>query len=351
MGTSKSNLNSCDKSFVNGTDDREAYPKRWIAVLVQVNCEKKTATRLGKVGYETYIPTQQEVHQWSDRKKKVDRLIMPMLVFVRATVREEEWLRDQSYIHKLLALPGSDEDKKRFATPIPDNQIERLKFLLENAGAALGMQELPALYLQYYYAINAFTTGKKEPLVVVYSGTIDLLEEDELQYIIGHELGHILSDHVLYHMMVQGLVDFINLPAKDLIELPLYYWSRMSELTADRAGLLACQDLNTAIRAMIKMAGLPQSQYDKINVQAFIDQARDFNEKNTGFLDETFKFIAIANSYHPWLVLRAAELLKWVESGEYDRIISEYRAVECTHCGEIIAAKSEICPICGGKHN
>ena len=120
-------------SLVNGTNDREAYPKRWIAVLVQVNCEKKTATRLGKVGYETYIPTQQEVHQWSDRKKKVDRLIIPMVVFVRATVREEEWLRDQSYIHKLLAFPGSDEDKKKFATPIPDNQIERLKFLLENA--------------------------------------------------------------------------------------------------------------------------------------------------------------------------------------------------------------------------
>lgn len=120
-------------TFVNGTNDREAYPKRWIAALVQVNCEKKTATRLGKVGYETYIPTQQEVHQWSDRKKKVDRLIMPMVVFVRATVREEEWLRNQSFIHKLLALPGSDEDKKRFATPIPDNQIERLKFLLENA--------------------------------------------------------------------------------------------------------------------------------------------------------------------------------------------------------------------------
>ena len=133
MGTRKSNLNSCAESLVNGTNDREAYPKRWIAVLVQVNCEKKTATRLGKVGYETYIPTQQEVHQWSDRKKKVDRLIMPMVVFVRATVREEEWLRDQSYIYKLLALPGSDEDKKRFATPIPDNQIERLKFLLEKA--------------------------------------------------------------------------------------------------------------------------------------------------------------------------------------------------------------------------
>ena len=133
MGTSKSNLNSCRESLVNVTNEGEAHPKRWIAVLVQVNCEKRTATRLNKAGYETYIPIQQEVHQWSDRKKKVDRLIMPMVVFVRATVREEEWLRDQSYIYKLLALPGSDEDKKKFASPIPDYQIERLKFLLENA--------------------------------------------------------------------------------------------------------------------------------------------------------------------------------------------------------------------------
>ena len=120
-------------SLVNGTNDREAYPKRWIAVLVQVNSEKKTATRLAKVGYETYLPSQKEVHQWSDRKKKVDRLIVPMVVFVRATVREESWLRNQSFIHKLLALPGTDEDKKGFATTIPDYQIERLKFLLENA--------------------------------------------------------------------------------------------------------------------------------------------------------------------------------------------------------------------------
>lgn len=122
-----------EKSFANGTNDREAYPKRWIAVLVQMNCEKKASTLLNKAGYETYIPIQQEIHQWSDRKKKVNRLIMPMVVFVRATVNEEEWLLNQSYIFKLLALPGTDEDKKKFATPIPDYQIERLKFLLEKA--------------------------------------------------------------------------------------------------------------------------------------------------------------------------------------------------------------------------
>lgn len=120
-------------SIVNVTNEREAYPKHWIAIFVQANCEKKTAAKLERAGYETYIPIQQEIHQWSDRKKKVDRLIIPMVVFVRATVVEEKWLRAQSYIFKLLALSGTDEDKKKFATPIPDYQIERLKFLLKNA--------------------------------------------------------------------------------------------------------------------------------------------------------------------------------------------------------------------------
>jgi len=120
-------------SFVNGTNDGEAYPKRWIAVFVQVNREKKIATQLMKAGYETYVPTQQEIHQWSDRKKIVDRIVIPMIVFVRATVIEEKWLRELSYIFKLLALPGTYEDKRGYATPIPDHQIEGLRFLLENA--------------------------------------------------------------------------------------------------------------------------------------------------------------------------------------------------------------------------
>lgn len=119
--------------FVNVTNDREAHPKRWVAVLVQMNCEKKSAEKLKRTGYETYIPIQQEMHRWSDRRKKVDRIVIPMVVFVRATLSDEMWLRGQSYILKLLALPGSEEAKRKLATPIPDDQVERLRFLLENA--------------------------------------------------------------------------------------------------------------------------------------------------------------------------------------------------------------------------
>lgn len=225
--------------------------------------------------------------------------------------------------------------------------------VLGDAVSTLGVENhlVPDLYLQYDYMVNAFTTGEKRPLLVLNSGTLDLLEPDEQTFIIGHELGHILSHHVLYHMIVNSMTEFIDLGAlvNAAIELPMFYWSRMSELTADRAGLLACQDVKACIRAMIKMAGLPQSQYDRINVQAFIDQAHDFNTKNTGFLDESFKFLAIANSTHPWLVLRAAELLNWVESGEYQRILDLRKGIECPHCGNARSAGISPCPICGGE--
>ena len=135
MGTSKSNLNSYAESFVNGTNDREAYPKRWIAALVQMNCEKKAATFLNKVGYETYIPTQLEVHQWSDRKKKIDRVVIPMVVFVRLAQNEEDEFRKLSFILKFITYPGS----KELATPIPDEQIEMLKLLLHNADAKVSI--------------------------------------------------------------------------------------------------------------------------------------------------------------------------------------------------------------------
>ena len=114
-------------SFVNGTNDREAYPKRWVAALVHTNCEKKVATKLNKLGIENYVAIQTEEHQWSDRKKKIDRIVIPMIVFVRLAKDEEDEFRRLPFIMKFITYPGAEE----LATPIPDEQIEQLRFLLE----------------------------------------------------------------------------------------------------------------------------------------------------------------------------------------------------------------------------
>ena len=113
---------------VSVTTDREAHPVRWIAALVQMCTEKKVGNRLTKLGIENYVPTQTEIHQWSDRKKKIERVVIPMVVFVRADEATERILRMQSFIRKILTYPGQTA-----AAVIPDEQIERLKFMLQEA--------------------------------------------------------------------------------------------------------------------------------------------------------------------------------------------------------------------------
>ncbi len=124
-------------SLVNGTNDREARPKLWVAALVQMNCEKKVATKLDKLGIENYVAIQTEEHQWSDRKKKINRVVIPMVVFIRLVKDEEDKFRRLSFVLKFITYPGS----KELATPIPDEQIDKLKFLLHNADAKVSIVE------------------------------------------------------------------------------------------------------------------------------------------------------------------------------------------------------------------
>lgn len=124
------------ESIVPVTTDREAHPKRWIAALVQMCTEKKVGERLTKLGVENYVPTQTEIRQWSDRKKKVERVVIPMVVFVHTDEKTERSLRMHSFIRKILTYPGQTA-----AAVIPDDQIDRLKFMLRQSDSPVEMME------------------------------------------------------------------------------------------------------------------------------------------------------------------------------------------------------------------
>ena len=124
------------ESIVPVTTDREAHPKRWIAALVQMCTEKKVGERLTKLGVENYVPTQTEIRQWSDRKKKVERVVIPMVVFVHTDEKTERSLRMYSFIRKILTYPGQTA-----AAVIPNDQIDRLKFMLRQSDSPVEMME------------------------------------------------------------------------------------------------------------------------------------------------------------------------------------------------------------------
>lgn len=129
-------LNTNSVTTVNGTDDRGAHPKRWIALLVQVRSEKAVGKKLTDLNIENYVPTQWEIHQWSDRKKKVERVVIPMVVFARVDKFEEIQTRNLSLIYKVVTYPGRYE-----AATIPENQIETLKYMLKHADQTVEMKE------------------------------------------------------------------------------------------------------------------------------------------------------------------------------------------------------------------
>lgn len=201
---------------------------------------------------------------------------------------------------------------------------------LQYACQILDMPKVPELYIVWGYSINAFTVGSENPIIVLNSGLIDLCDDDEIMFVIGHECGHIKSNHMLYHMMAQVInyiidsIPFGNIAAAP-IQYALYYWDRMSEFTADRAGLLCCQNKDAAIRAFMKMAGAPIKEFENLNHESFIQQASEFKQLDYDAMNKVIKFISVADESHPWTVMRAAELLNWINQGFYSKFIPQSR--------------------------
>ena len=136
MHTNGTVLQSVTLSSAHGTDDREAHPKHWVAALVQIRSEKAVGKRLTDLQIENYVPTQWELHQWSDRKKKVERVIIPMIVFIHADKDTIKKLILHSFIHKFISYPGQNSP-----AIIPDAQLEQLKFMLRQSESPVEMKE------------------------------------------------------------------------------------------------------------------------------------------------------------------------------------------------------------------
>lgn len=211
---------------------------------------------------------------------------------------------------------------------------------------------MPPVYITQAYGINAYTMGHKEKAyVVLFSGAVDRLNKDELTFIVGHEMGHIKSGHVLYQNMVNYMTALVKrFPLiNEASKIALFKWMRMAEFTADRAGLLACQDINTALSAMMKMSGLPMSYYNKASVQGFINQIHTFKRTQWDAINKGIASFENLLQDHPWTILRATELLDWYESGEYQKVIDGVHANTkmCPVHNGLVPIDTKTCPICG----
>jgi Zn-dependent protease with chaperone function len=197
----------------------------------------------------------------------------------------------------------------------------------ENVLSTLDMPGLYDLYLTQAPIANAAAVGSQHPMIVINSQSLTLFDDAELETVLAHEAGHILSEHVMYQtalMILLQLVPLGRVPA--LAGLPLIAirsalleWFRAAELSADRAATLVNRDpLITARTLMVLAAGVPSAQLD---LDSFLRQGQDYEEWSSAW-DRVSRLLNELNLTHSYPVRRVAELMEWVRSGEYDRIVA-----------------------------
>lgn len=252
---------------------------------------------------------------------------------------------------------------------VTKRNFPRLFEIFEHACATLDLPVKPRLYFQLGADIDSSATGVENPIVILSSETADRMTDAELLFIMGHELGHIKSNHVLYQNMGEAipvLGDYLGQVTFGVgnmiglgLTLALQNWKRMAQFTADRAGLLACQDYEAAASAMVKLAGLPLKYYDKNVRDEFIQQAKDFQELDYENLSKVAKVMATLTATHPWTVQRAAELQRFYSEGMMETIMTSLttdrevtlstKAIACPACGATVGVNTRFCGGCGKR--
>ncbi|WP_060178048.1 M48 family metallopeptidase [Streptomyces sp. IMTB 1903] len=209
---------------------------------------------------------------------------------------------------------------------VGETQFPHLYAMLRDACYILDLEKVPQMYVQQDPRPNAMCIGLDEPIIVVTTSLVELLDEEEMRAVVGHEVGHALSGHSVYRTILLFLTNLalkvawipLGNVAIMTIVTALREWFRKSELSADRAGLLVGQDVTASMRGLMKLAG--GNHLHEMNVDAFLEQADEY-EKGGDLRDSVLKILNMLPRTHPFTTVRAAELKKWSESRDYQRIM------------------------------
>ncbi|GCE12949.1 M48 family metallopeptidase [Tengunoibacter tsumagoiensis] len=307
---------------------------------------------------------------------------------------------DRAALTALQKVPGFDIAVRKFLEILPERiayiqniaqsirvssrQCPRLYSLLQEACAIIDVPE-PELYIAQMPMVNAYTSGHDHPYIVLHSGLVDLLSDDEVLAVIAHELGHIKAGHVLYKTMARSIGVLLSILGDMTLglgrvvgrslEIAFLEWDRKSEFTADRSAALVVQDADVMVSVMMKLAGGTLMQRDQMDTKEFLKQADLYEEIDINALDRLYRLLMVTSVSHPLTVVRARESVNWCESREYRAILDgnyphvpgsaprngksngygphneatdQAKTIFCPHCGRE-QANRRFCSLCGSS--
>ncbi len=269
-------------------------------------------------------------------------LYMARTQFTGISPRAWEHPADRAALAALKKVPGIDQVLKFFwgmtwekqirlrflasSVRVTEKQFPKLHKIVDEACNTFDVADRPQLFVDQEPNLNAGAWGVKEPFITLNSSMLDTLSDDEILAVIGHELGHIMSGHVLYKNLLwflvnsTGLLRAIPLPFLVIMGVlaALKEWDRKSELSADRAGLLTVQDTDVSYTLLMKLAG--GKHVDQMDLAEFERQADDYDAAGD-VLEGIYKFLNLVFQSHPFPVLRLRSLKGWVDAGDYQTIL------------------------------
>lgn len=257
--------------------------------------------------------------------------------------RAYEHPADRGALVALRSVPGFDKVLKAVSGAVGERSLRLfalasyvrvspkqypvLDQIRNECATTLDLETVPELFVVRDAMPQAMAIGMDTPIVTISTGMLELLDEDGLRFIIGHELGHVLSGHAVYRTLLLQLVQIatgfawvpIGYWGLRAIVLALQEWYRKSELSCDRAGLLCVQDAKAALRVHAALAGATDP--DEMDVTGFLDQAKEY-ESGGDVRDSVLKLLHLDGRTHPMAALRATELQRWAAGDQYRTILS-----------------------------
>jgi uncharacterized tellurite resistance protein B-like protein len=247
---------------------------------------------------------------------------------------------DKSYFEDFLRNPIIADASQSYSSSIPNSKKELLKRALRlSSGMApkifksidrckvrLGLNTKIDIYVAQNPSMNAYCYPSHEGCIyiLVTSALLEKLNEDELTFVIGHEIGHYLyQHHLLNPQMIHHQIGQ-HLTPSDSIRL--FSWGRNAELSADRIGLICCGSYEAACLANFKLSSGISSDVLSFSLEEYLRQYKDIEkELNSG--DATMEDFY---SSHPINPMRVISLDLFYKSETYVKMFHTEGSFEWT---------------------
>jgi Zn-dependent protease with chaperone function len=185
---------------------------------------------------------------------------------ITSIIKEAKFTRTDNYWRQIL---------EGHSFKIEENVSNKFYTMCHEVKEQIGFNEPIDFYITNNPDVNAFASSRIEDdeahIININSGLLQLMTDEEMKFVIGHEIGHLISKNA----ELWNIIHFVFPPSSKIPALlthKIRLWKQLSELIADRFGFIACPDTHTCISAFFKMSSGMNPKWINLDIKAFLEE-------------------------------------------------------------------------------